>query len=78
MNRLAHPTKRIRETRRRSIVKSLIYRILNVTADVVVIYLVTHGVMQTIVLTIITNLASTLLYYGHERVWNAIRWGLVK
>jgi uncharacterized membrane protein len=24
---------------------------------------------------IATNLASTLIYYAHERVWNGVYWG---
>lgn len=69
---------RLRDSRRRSIAKSVIYRVLTVAADFAIIYLVTRGIAQTIVLTIITNIASTVLYYGHERIWNRVRWGLVR
>ena len=72
------PFKRLRESRRRSVAKAVIYRVLIIIADVAIIYWVTHGIAQTILLTIVTNIASTVLYYGHERVWNGIRWGLLK
>jgi uncharacterized membrane protein len=78
MKRPDSPSRRLRETRRRSVAKAVIYRILIIIVDVVIIYWVTHGIAQTILLTIVTNIASTVLYYGHERAWNAVRWGLVK
>ncbi len=69
---------RLRDGRRRSIAKSVAYRLLTLTADFIIIYLVTRGLAQTIVLAIITNVLSTVLYYGHERVWSKVRWGLVR
>jgi uncharacterized membrane protein len=38
-------------------------------------YLITHRVDMTVGLVVGTNLASTLLYYLHERVWSRIKWG---
>ena len=64
-----------RETQERSIVKSLIFRIIVITSDTIVIYLLTHKVELTVGLTILTNLASMTLYYLYERVWSRIRWG---
>jgi uncharacterized membrane protein len=63
------------ETRRRSITKSITFRIIVIVSDLVVIYLVTKRVSTTIVLTVFTNIASTLLYFLHERVWNGVTWG---
>ena len=56
-------------------VKSVTFRIVVVVSDLVIIYLVTHRLETTIALTILTNLASTVLYYIHERSWNKIGWG---
>ena len=63
------------DTHQRSVIKSLIFRVIVVISDTTVIYLLTHKVSQTISLTIITNLASMTLYYLYERVWNQIKWG---
>jgi len=41
----------------------------------VVIFLITHRWETTIGLVIATNLASTTLYFIHERVWSGIQWG---
>ncbi len=60
---------------KRSLVKSLTFRVLILLADAVVIFLITHRWDTTISLIIATNLASTILYYVHERIWNKIEWG---
>ena len=62
---------------RRSVVKSLTFRVLVVIADLIVIYLITRRIDTTLTVTIFTNLASTALYFLHERVWNKIQWGRV-
>jgi adenylylsulfate kinase len=59
----------------RSIVKSVIYRCLIVAADLIVVFALTRKIGVTIALTILTNIASTVLYYLHERVWNKVHWG---
>ena len=62
---------------RRSVLKSLTFRVIVVIADLIVIYLITHRIDTTVSVTIFTNLASTTLYFFHERVWNRIQWGRV-
>jgi uncharacterized membrane protein len=66
-----------RDARSRSVVKSVTFRVIVVISDLVVIFLITHRVDQTIVLTILTNIASTVLYYLHERAWNLVDWGRI-
>ncbi|MBW4061016.1 DUF2061 domain-containing protein [Candidatus Saccharibacteria bacterium] len=63
------------DTQQRSITKSITFRILVIISDLVVIYLITKRIGATIALTVFTNLASTVLYFAHERVWNRIAWG---
>ena len=69
---------RVGSSRARSLVKSITFRTVIIIADLLVIFWLTHRVDQTIALTIATNMASTILYYTHERVWNHIRWGRTK
>lgn len=60
---------------KRSLAKSTTYRVLNILADVVVVYALTHRYDLTAGLVIITNITSTVLYFTHERIWNHIHWG---
>ena len=66
---------RYQVTKQRSLTKSITFRIVVVISDLVVIYVITKKVGATIALTVFTNLASTMLYFFHERVWNRIMWG---
>jgi uncharacterized membrane protein len=63
------------EKHKRSIVKSITFRILVIISDMVIITLVTHRYDVALGITIATNLGSTVLYYLHERVWTKIAWG---
>lgn len=63
------------ETRRRSIVKAATFRLAVVVAHMFIIYLVTRRFDLAVGLVILTNLASTALYYAHERFWDRISWG---
>lgn len=67
-----------RERVRRSLVKSITFRVVVVVSDMIIFLLVTHRVDVSVGLTVFTNLASTLLYYVHERAWNNVRWGKAK
>jgi len=60
---------------KRSLVKAITFRALIIASDTVVMYLITHRVDMTVGLVIGTNLASTILYYFHERVWSRVSWG---
>jgi uncharacterized membrane protein len=60
---------------KRSLVKAVTFRLLILCSDTTVIFLITHRWDTTIGLVIATNLASTTLYFLHERIWNRIQWG---
>jgi len=64
-----------KETNRRSVIKSITFRVLIVLCDSIIIYALTKKVATTIAITILTNIASTIVYFLHERFWNRIRWG---
>lgn len=65
-------TKRIPASKKRSLYKSITFRILIIVMDIVVIYLLTRRIDTTIGITVISNVTSTLLYFIHERIWNNI------
>ncbi len=66
------------EKHRRSIVKSITYRFLSITADTLVAYIFTKDVALTAGIVLFVNGYSTVLYYFHERVWAHILWGREK
>lgn len=66
---------RSKELHRRSIIKSISYRLLSMAADGVAAYFFTKNVTETIGIVIIINSYSTLLYYFHERAWAHVNWG---
>lgn len=63
------------EKSKRSLVKTITFRIVVTTADFFVIYWLTGKWEAAAPLVILTNLDSTVLYFLHERIWNKIHWG---
>jgi uncharacterized membrane protein len=60
----------------RSIVKTVVYRMLIISSDGIIIYLLTHKVGLTLGVIGFSNIASTILYFIHERIWDQIHWGI--
>lgn len=67
--------KKFYENTRRSIVKALTFRFVILCSDSVIIYAITRRFDETFSVTLFSNVASTLLYIIHERIWNTIHWG---
>lgn len=63
------------EKRRRSIVKSIVYRAISVIVDLVVAYLFTKNFAASIGIVLFVDGYSTAIYYIHERAWSHISWG---
>lgn len=63
------------EKPRRSIIKSITYRVLSITADSAVAFFFTRDVALSASIVILVNGYSIFLYYIHERVWSRIHWG---
>lgn len=59
----------------RSLVKAVTFRILIIVSDMVIIFAITHRYDLTLGVIFFSNIASTLLYFFHERLWNKINWG---
>ncbi len=62
----------------RSIVKSVVYRVVIVISTAIISFLITHDYGTTFVLVVFVNIANMILYYLHERVWDGIGWGKSK
>lgn len=63
------------ESRSRSIVKSLIYRLLSIIGTTSLSWLITKDAKETLAITIAFQTFLITLYYLNERVWNKISWG---
>lgn len=66
------------ETKKRSLVKSVSYRIFSFSSDLLVVFLVTSRLDFAVSVVVMTNIASTLIYFFHERVWGNFSWGRVR
>ncbi|MCF7815848.1 MAG: DUF2061 domain-containing protein [Candidatus Pacebacteria bacterium] len=66
------------EKHSRSVVKSVVYRTLSISADSLVAYFFTRNAIATFTIVAIVNGYSTILYYLHERIWAHITWGQKK
>ena len=63
------------DTPLRSIVKTVSWRITGSTATFLISYVILGDVSISGTIAAIQLTFNTLLYFGHERVWNKIRWG---
>jgi uncharacterized membrane protein len=65
------------ETLRRSIVKTVSYRVAILILDFVAIYLFTGQVKVALSFMLVSNIYSSLGYFFHERIWDKIKWGKI-
>ena len=63
------------DTTRRSLVKTISWRITGSSATFLIVYLISGNISIAGTIAVIQLTANTILYYIHERVWNKIRWG---
>ena len=65
------------ETLRRSIVKTISYRVAILILDFTVIYLFTGQIKVALGFMILSNIYTTFGYFFHERIWDKIKWGKI-
>ncbi len=63
------------ETKRRSLLKSIVWRIIATINGILGALLFTGNIEQSIKIGVFANITGFILYYFHERVWNRIKWG---
>lgn len=63
------------EHAKRSLLKALTYRFVILISDGLIIFTITHRYDTTLQVIVFSNIASTILYFVHERFWNNIHWG---
>jgi uncharacterized membrane protein len=66
------------ETRKRSFVKSIIWRIICVAVSIITAFFLTGKIDVSVAIGTIYNAITMILYYFHERFWNIIEWGKTK
>ncbi|WP_049907229.1 DUF2061 domain-containing protein [Halovivax asiaticus] len=66
------------QARSRTLVKTVVYRILMVIVTVTVAFFVTGNVTDAATIGLGTNVVKTGTYYGYERVWAHVDWGLAE
>ena len=64
-----------RESRSRSLVKSLVYRVLSIGGTAVISWIITRDIKEMISITLAVQVFLITLYYFYERVWDKINWG---
>ena len=62
--------------RSRAVVKTLLYRLFMVVVSVTVAWLVVGDVTDALSIGLATNVVKTLTYYGYERLWDHVTWGV--
>jgi uncharacterized membrane protein len=60
---------------RRSLAKTLTYRLVIIVMIFIVSIFITHNTRQALEITGWNTILATIIYYLHERVWSRIRWG---
>ncbi|MFQ6068845.1 MAG: DUF2061 domain-containing protein [Candidatus Bathyarchaeia archaeon] len=66
------------DSKLRSLVKSISWRMLGVVILGSVAWVFTRNIEQTSVITLTFNGIQVVLYYFHERLWDNVEWGRKK
>ena len=62
------------ETRKRSLAKSIIWRIICITVSIITAYFLTAKIDLSVAIGTTYNAITIILYYFHERFWNKFEW----
>ncbi|WP_089818708.1 DUF2061 domain-containing protein [Halomicrobium zhouii] len=60
----------------RALVKTLLYRTLMVVITVAVAFFFTENTGDALSIGLVSNVIKTGTYYGYERLWDRISWGV--
>ena len=63
------------EARKRSVVKSIVWRIICIVVSIFTTLLLTGSWDLAVAVGTVYNAITMVLYYFHERIWNRIEWG---
>ena len=63
------------DTHKRTVLKTITWRIVATLTTVLVIYLWTNSWSLALGSGLVTNALKTIFYYIHERIWNLVNFG---
>lgn len=66
------------ETRKRSLIKSVSWRIIGFLLTFVTAWIVTGSMRTGMAVGFVDFLVKVGTFYGHERLWHRVRWGVVR
>ncbi len=67
----------MRETRLRSILKALTWRLIASLVTASIVFIITHEAAMAVSVGILDSLVKIFFYYFHERVWTGIALGKI-
>ncbi|MHA2431564.1 MAG: DUF2061 domain-containing protein [Promethearchaeota archaeon] len=67
----------MKELRKRSIAKSISYRIICIITLAIVSYIITKNIIEMTSIVIVFQSIQIVVYYFHERIWNRIKLGYI-
>ena len=62
-------------TPKRSLSKSITWAVSSFILSTIVTWIITGRLDMALGITIADHIVAFVWYYGHERIWDAIRWG---
>jgi len=64
-----------KETNKRSIVKGITWRFVATSTTMLIVYLFFGDIEMAIATGVLETVAKVGLYWGHEKIWQKVRWG---
>jgi len=65
----------VEDSRKRSVVKSIVWRIICIVVSVLTTFFLTGEWDIAVAVGTVYNAITMVLYYFHERFWSKIKWG---
>jgi uncharacterized membrane protein len=65
----------MKDKKRRTIIKSITFRIVATIATVLIVYFATGNLALANTIGVIDLVSKLLIYYLHERAWERVSWG---
>lgn len=63
---------------KRTLLKTITWRIIALVTTIVVVYIYSGDVHESLVVGVSANFIKMFFYYIHERVWNRVHFGRIK
>ena len=67
-----------KETQKRSIIKSICYRLFGTLTTIIIALLFTGSFPASLGIGLLELVSKIILYYIYERIWQNIKWGKIE